>query len=57
MSGKDSFPIEELKVVQDEHGKKKRKRRNLEKYAPLIFEECYVKHKGVNRIANMFEIE
>jgi len=29
----------------------------MEKYAPLIFEECYVKHRGLNKIANAFEIE
>jgi hypothetical protein len=29
----------------------------MERYAPLIFEECYVKNKGNNRIANAFEID
>ena len=29
----------------------------MERYAPLIFEECYVKNKGQNRVANTFEIE
>ena len=28
----------------------------MEKYAPLIFEECYVKHKGMTKVANTFEI-
>jgi hypothetical protein len=23
----------------------------------LIFEECYVKHRGINKVANAFEIE
>lgn len=27
------------------------------KYAPLIFEECFIKNKGLNRIANTFEID
>ena len=29
----------------------------MEQYAPLIFEECYVKHKGLTKIANGFELE
>jgi len=29
----------------------------MESYAPLIFEECYVKHKGLSKIANGFELE
>jgi hypothetical protein len=29
----------------------------MEKYAPLIFEECYIKNKGNTRVANTFEIE
>jgi hypothetical protein len=29
----------------------------MEKYAPLIFEECYIKNKGHTRVANTFEIE
>ena len=29
----------------------------MERYAPLIFEECYVKNRGQNRVANTFEIE
>jgi hypothetical protein len=29
----------------------------MERYAPLIFEECFVKSKGANRIANTFEID
>ena len=29
----------------------------MEQYAPLIFEECYVKHRGLSKIANGFELE
>lgn len=29
----------------------------MEEYAPLIFEECYVKHKGLSKVANGFELE
>lgn len=29
----------------------------MESYQPLIFEECYVKHKGLSRVANGFELE
>lgn len=29
----------------------------MERYAPLIFEECFVKKKGSSRIANTFEID
>jgi pimeloyl-ACP methyl ester carboxylesterase len=29
----------------------------MARYAPLIFEECYVKYKKLNRVANTFEIE
>jgi hypothetical protein len=29
----------------------------MERYAPLIFEECYVKNRGTSRVANTFEIE
>lgn len=28
----------------------------MEKYAPLIFEECYVKHKSLHKPANTFEL-
>jgi hypothetical protein len=49
MVGVEPMPVEELKIVEEElivNGKKKKKKkakRNMEKYAPLIFEECYVK--------------
>lgn len=41
------MPVEEVKILEEQqaNGKKKRKKRNMEKYAPLIFEECYIKHK------------
>jgi hypothetical protein len=29
----------------------------MARYAPLIFEECYVKNRGSSRVANTFEIE
>ena len=29
----------------------------MKQYAPLIFEECYVKHKGLSKVANGFELE
>lgn len=29
----------------------------MQAYAPLIFEECYVKHKGLNKILRSFENE
>mmetsp|Transcript_26325 Transcript_26325/g.40178 ORF Transcript_26325/g.40178 Transcript_26325/m.40178 type:complete len:157 (+) Transcript_26325:1528-1998(+) len=56
MDGRDQPPIEELRVVADEQGKKSRRTKNMERYAPLIFEECYVKDDK-NKIANTFEID
>jgi hypothetical protein len=58
LSGVELLPIEEVKIEETptEGKKKKRKKRNMEKYAPLIFEECYIKHKGLNKIANSFEL-
>jgi len=29
----------------------------MQVYAPLIFEECYVKHKGMNKKLRSFENE
>jgi len=29
----------------------------MQRYAPLIFEECFVKNRGSSRIANNFELE
>jgi len=57
MDGKDQPPVEELNVIADEKGKKNRRVKNMERYAPLIFEECFVKSEGDNRIANTFEID
>jgi hypothetical protein len=60
MVGKEPMDVEEVKIDIDhlQNGKKKRKKRNLEKYAPLIFEECYIKQRSVghNKIANSFEL-
>ena len=51
------MPVEEVKIEEEiTEGKKKRKKRNMEKYAPLIFEECYIKHKGLIKVSNAFEI-
>ena len=57
LDGPEIQPTEELNIVVDEQGKKNRRPKNMERYAPLIFEECYVKNKGNNRIANAFEID
>lgn len=45
MLGKEPLEVEEVKITEDtlQNGKKKRKKRNLEKYAPLIFEEKYIR--------------
>lgn len=57
LDGQEFKAVEELNVVADEEGKKKRRERNMAKYAPLIFEECFIRNKGTNRIANTFEID
>ena len=57
MEGFDQPAVEELNIVVDEDGKKNRRVKNMERYAPLIFEECFVRNKGNNRVANTFEIE
>jgi hypothetical protein len=57
LDGPEFQPVEELNIVIDELGKKKRRSKNMERYAPLIFEECFVKNRGENRIANTFEID
>lgn len=58
LAGHEKLPVEEVKI--DEIGmdgkKKKRKKRNMEKYAPLIFEECYIKNKNLQKVANSFEL-
>jgi hypothetical protein len=53
LEGREPLDVEEVKITEDlqANGKKKRKKRNMEKYAPLIFEECYVRQKsGLNKI-------
>ena len=42
LEGPEFQPVEELNIVVDEMGKKNRRTVNMKKYAPLIFEECYV---------------
>jgi len=42
LEGPEFEPVEELNIVVDEEGSKKR-RIDSAKYAPLLFEECYVK--------------
>jgi len=56
---KEVYGVEEVKIVeeQQEGEKKKKAPRDMARYAPLIFEECYVKHKGLNRAANTFELD
>ena len=58
LAGIETLPVEEVKIIEEpaEGKKKRRKKRNMEKYAPLIFEECYVKHKGLSKVANTFEL-
>ena len=58
ISGPLRLPVEEVKITEEQlvNGKKKRKKRNMERYAPLIFVECYVKHKNLNKVANSFEL-
>jgi len=52
------MPVEEIKIDPDDtHGKRHQRRKRMEQYAPLIFEECYVKHKGLSKVANGFELE
>ena len=59
LAGVEKFPVEEVKIeeIQTEGKRKKRKKRNMEKYAPLIFEECYIKDKGLTKVANSFELK
>ena len=44
LEGPEFEPVEELNIVVDEEGSKKR-RTDPAKYAPLVFEECYVKEQ------------
>ena len=57
MEGPEFQPVEELNIVLDELGKKNRRVENMEKYAPLIFEECYVTNQGESRLVQTFEID
>lgn len=57
LEGPEFYAVEELNIVVDEMGKKNRRCKNMERYAPLIFEECYVINQGKNRLANTFELE
>ena len=43
LEGPELQPVEELNIIVDGNGKKSRREKNMQKYAPLIFEECYVK--------------
>ena len=56
--GPNQMPVEEIKIEeeQQQNGKKRRKKRNMEKYAPLIFEECYVRHKNFGQVKNSFSL-
>ena len=52
------MPTEEIQIETDVNtGKKIKQKKRMEQYAPLIFEECYVKHKGLSKVANAFELE
>ena len=58
IEGKPIYPTEELRIeVVEENGKKRKKKRSMQQYAPLIFEECYAKHKGIQKILRAFENE
>ena len=57
LEGEEFRPVDELNVVVDEEGKKNRRQRDMTKYAPLIFEECFVKAEGPTKVANTFEID
>ena len=57
LEGKELMPTEEIKIDPDSDTKRQQRRKKMEEYAPLIFEECYVKHKGLSKVANGFELE
>ena len=58
IEGKEVMPTEEILIEADAStGRKIKQKRRMEQYAPLIFEECYVKHKGMNKVANGFELD
>ena len=48
IEGKEIMPTEEVLIETDaQTGRKIKQKRRMWQYAPLIFEECYVKHKGL----------
>lgn len=59
--GREPMEVEEVKIEEEagQGGRKRRRKRNLEKYAPLIFEECYVKQRSVGhvKVQNSFELQ
>lgn len=58
IEGKPIYPTEEIRIEFVEvDGKKRKKKRSMHQYSPLIFEECYAKHKGLNKILKSFENE
>lgn len=57
LEGRDPMPVEEIRLELDQQGKKKKKRIDYRKYAPLIFEECYFKGKGPMKLLSAFELE
>lgn len=48
------LPIEEVNLVVDEETQRNPK--DMEKYAPLIFEECYIK-SNQKRMLDAFELD
>lgn len=58
LEGVEKFPVEEIKLEEIQEGKRRKsKKRNMEKYAPLIFEECYLKDEGINKVRNQFDLK
>lgn len=57
LQGKEVLSTEEIQVDADEDGKSVRRKKKMECYDPIVFEECYVKHRGLERIANSFELD
>ena len=57
IEGREVLPIEEIHLATESDGRRTRHKRRMEQYAPLIFEECYVKHRGLTKVANAFELE
>ena len=57
LQGKEVLPTEEIQIDLDEEGKSVRRKKKMENYDPIVFEECYVKHRGLERIANSFELD